>query len=109
MSIITDINLEKQNFHWREGFSYNFPIKRELFSRAAKEIESKQIVSITGLRRTGKSTILKQLIDKLIESGTNRGHILLFSFDESQPKIEDIIKEHEKRLGKEFLKINEKI
>ena len=77
--------IEKYNFHWREGFFYNFPEKRKLFDELVKEIKSKQIISLIGLRRTGKTTILKQLIDHLITSEKiEREHILFYSFDEEE-------------------------
>lgn len=102
--------IEKHNFHWREGFYYNFKKKRKLFNDIAKYIKSKQIISIIGLRRTGKTTILKQLIDYLVKSEkTKREYILFYSFDEEQPKIEEVFSEYEAKLGKEILNIKDKI
>jgi len=102
--------IEKYNFHWREGFFYNFPKKRFLFNDIVKEIESKQIVSLIGLRRTGKTTILKQVIDHLIKSKkVKREYILFYSFDEEQPKIGEIVTEYETKSGKEILNIKDKI
>ncbi len=102
--------IEKYNFHWREGFFYNFPKKRFLFNDIVKEIESKQIISLIGLRRTGKTTVLKQVIDHLIKSKkVKREYILFYSFDEEQPKIEEIVTEYETKSGKELLDIKDKI
>jgi len=102
--------IEKYNFHWREGFFYNFPKKRFLFKDIVEEIESKQIVSLIGLRRTGKTTILKQVIDHLIKSKkVKREYILFYSFDEEQPKIGEIVTEYETKSGKELLGIKDKI
>jgi len=102
--------IEKYNFHWKEGFFYNFPKKRFLFNSIVKEIESKQIISLIGLRRTGKTTILKQVIDHLIKSKkVKREYILFYSFDEEQPKIEEIVTEYETKLGKELLDIKDRI
>ena len=101
--------IEKHNFHWRTGFFYNFPKRRMLFNEVIKELGSKQIVSIIGLRRTGKTTILKQIIDHLIkEEGVKREDILFYSFDEEQPKIEDVIHEYEAKIGKEIIEKREK-
>lgn len=98
------IMIEKHNFHWRRGFSYNFPKKRKLFNTLAGELNSRQVISITGLRRTGKTTLMKQLIDHLIKTRkTKRERILFYSFDEEQPRIEEIFREYEARLGKEIL------
>lgn len=101
--------IEKYNFHWGEGFSYNFPKKRELFHALAREAKTRQIISLIGLRRTGKTTILKQLIDHLIASKTRREHILFYSFDEEQPKIEDIIREYETKLGSRIMEIRNRV
>ena len=102
--------IEKYNFHWQRGFLYNFPKKRDIFNDLFKEIESKQIIALMGLRRTGKTTILKQLIDCLIKlKNVEREHILFFSFDEEQPKIEQIIQEYETKLGKDIFKEKRRI
>ncbi|MCX6742497.1 MAG: ATP-binding protein [Candidatus Pacearchaeota archaeon] len=102
--------IEKHNFHWQEGFFYDFPKKRELLNTLTSEIKTRQIISLTGLRRTGKTTILKQLIDHLIKSEKiKREHVLFYSFDEEQPKIEEIIHEYETKLGEEVSKIKDKI
>lgn len=83
---------------------YNFPKKRKLFDDLAAEIDSRQAVSIIGLRRTGKTTLIKQLIDHLIETGkAKRENILFYSFDEEQPKIESVIHEYETLTGNEIL------
>jgi len=101
--------IEKHNFHWKEGFFYGFPIKRELFVRLAEELNTKQVVSVTGLRRTGKSTLLKQLADRLMSvEKIPRENILFYSFDEEQPKIQEIIKEYQARTGKDISKKIEK-
>ena len=42
----------------------------------------KEIICITGVRRCGKSTILYQLIDHLIENGIDPTNILYFNLDE---------------------------
>lgn len=47
----------------------------------------KQIVSVTGLRRVGKSTLVKQIIAKLLKGGQKRQSVFYFSFD--QPAIEE--------------------
>lgn len=66
------INLAKYYFHWREGFSYGYYVKRELFGELVKYAEVKPAVGVVGLRRTGKTVLLKQLIDYLVESGVKR-------------------------------------
>jgi len=90
------MNIEKHNQHWKEGFSYQFPINRDIFNKLSNNIKNRQIITISGLRRTGKTVLIKQLINLLIKEKVSRTNILYFSFDEEQPKIEDIINEFEK-------------
>ena len=102
--------LEKYNFHWRDGFYYGFSRKRNLFHNLVKDISTKQIISIIGLRRTGKTTLLKQLIDHLIVSEKiKRENIVFFSFDEEQINLGNIIHDYESRRGKEILEIKDGI
>lgn len=59
---------------------------RKLYAKLESElISSRHILAITGLRRVGKSTILKQLVAKLLTSNVPSTRILYFSFD--QPAI----------------------
>ncbi len=90
------MNLEKHNPHWKENFYYQFDTARTILDKLIKNIDNRQIITISGLRRTGKTVLLKQLINFLIKEKTPRENILYYSFDEEQPKIEEIIDEFEK-------------
>lgn len=62
--------------------------KRFLFNEIFNDTAAlKQIVSVTGLRRVGKSTLVKQVIADLLQRGEKRQSILYFSFD--QPAIQE--------------------
>lgn len=57
--------------------------KRTLFPYFYQEVtQTKQITSLTGLRRTGKSTLLKQTIATLLNNHADPQNILYFSFDQ---------------------------
>ncbi|MBM3251141.1 MAG: ATP-binding protein, partial [Candidatus Nealsonbacteria bacterium] len=74
-----------QNFIPREYF---WP-KRRIFQTFFNEIiKLRQIISVTGLRRTGKSTLLKQAIAQMIYESIKSNKILYFSFE--QPTIAEI-------------------
>jgi predicted AAA+ superfamily ATPase len=81
--------LKKWNPWWAYG---NVPKERsgirrqELLGRITGRIKAKEIISITGVRRSGKSTILYQVIDGLISEGINAKNILYFNFDEPMLK-----------------------
>ena len=90
---IMSLNLLKYNRHWEKNFRYSFPKKREIFQELAKSIFKKRIVELTGLRKSGKTTLLFQLINHLLEEeGVDRFHILYFTFDEEKVKIDDLLK-----------------
>ncbi len=59
--------LVEQNRHWR-NIKYDPGIRRTLFDKALSYMKNDFIVSVCGVRRAGKSTLLKQLINHLIES-----------------------------------------
>lgn len=70
------------NKHWRPGFAYNFSQHRALYTDLIAELSTPFIVSVVGLRRLGKTTLLKQIIDHLIKEGTPRERILFYTFDD---------------------------
>ncbi len=74
-----------QNKQWKndESFFEQQKHKRKLFFELVEYISERQIISAVGLRRTGKTIILKQLIQHLIEqNNVNPNNILFLSFDE---------------------------
>lgn len=92
-----EINLLKYNRHWEEGFIYPYPKKREIFNSLVSLLNNRMIVEITGLRRVGKSTLLFQLINYLKSKGINPKNIIYFTFDELQPKIDEIFENYFKQ------------
>lgn len=89
------MDLTVTNRHWKEGFLYPFPEKRQLYDQLAASLKKRFITSVIGLRRTGKTTLLKQLINSLIAEGVPRQSILLYSFDDPtdlQTVIDDYLK-----------------
>ena len=60
--------------------------KRTLFSSFFEDVTTtRQAISLTGLRRVGKSTLLKQIIAKLLSGSVKPKYLLYFSFD--QPTV----------------------
>lgn len=94
------MELERQNPHWEEGYFYKYEKKRFAFSSIKKSAFSGLITLIYGLRRVGKSVLLKQMINEMINGGTKRADILYFSFDEETSDFWDVIKEYEKKIGR---------
>jgi predicted AAA+ superfamily ATPase len=84
----------------------NLP-KRDLFQSLLDDVLNlKQIIALTGLRRVGKSTLLKQIIAHLLKNKIEPKRILYFSFDqpavaESKEALEAIIGYFLKKILKE--------
>jgi len=58
--------LVEQNKHW-QGKLYDEGVQRTIFPKVVSYLENDFIVSICGVRRAGKSFLLKQLINHLIQ------------------------------------------
>ena len=56
-------------------------VKRDLFPKIIKSLDLKMITSIIGLRRTGKSTLMKQVLKYLLKHKTK--NVCYFSFDKA--------------------------
>src|SRR3989338_4034152 len=80
---IKDI-LAPYNPWWESGEVKTEVFKRPIFHKIYKDLLSlKQIISITGPRRVGKTTLLKQVIQALIRDGHAKpSEIIYFSFDD---------------------------
>jgi predicted AAA+ superfamily ATPase len=75
-----------QNKHWNNDSSFfeHQNHTRKLFHELVAYLPNRQIISIVGLRRTGKTILLKQLITHLIEyESVNVHNIFFLSFDEA--------------------------
>ena len=76
--------LTPYNPWWESGEVKTEVFKRPIFHKIYKDLLSlKQIISITGPRRVGKTTLLKQIIQALIQDGHAKpSEIIYFSFDD---------------------------
>ena len=99
------------NTWWETGSVNDIPdYKRSLFHELIKYLDDRQILVIYGLRRTGKTTIMYQLIDYLLKNNINRSNILYFSFDYTNIELKDIMEDYEKYILKKPIKMeNNKI
>lgn len=69
--------LVEQNPHW-SGHIYESGIQRDAFKQLLKYLEVPHVISLVGVRRAGKSTILKQLINYLQEDQKTPAHNIFF-------------------------------
>lgn len=76
---------------------------RDLFSELIKYIKDRQILVVSGLRRTGKTVTLHHLIDFLLKHHPKE-NIFYFSFDLFDKKIETILEEYSEITKVDFRK-----
>jgi len=78
--------LKPYNEHWtkpKSAFDYVPKFHRPVFYTLNNDIKQiPQMLSITGPRRIGKSTLLFQLIQQLIKEGVEPNQIIYYSFDD---------------------------
>ncbi len=79
--------LSNWNF-WKRD--YDVGLYRESYlDKLERFVETEQVVAITGVRRSGKSTLMKQFIKRQIKSSKNRKSFLYVNFEE--PKFVDLL------------------
>ena len=86
---------------WWEDTTANEGVqpREKYLSELRKYLELKQIVVLTGLRRVGKTTLMKLLIEELIKDGVLPKYILYVSLDDyllDSKSIIDVINEFRK-------------
>lgn len=59
-------------------------VERKISSVLAQAIASKEIIIITGVRRCGKSTLMRQIIHKLMRDGIGIANILYINFEDER-------------------------
>src|SRR3989338_2370438 len=77
--------------------------QRKLFGTLQEYLPLRMMVAIVGLRRTGKSTLLYQLIQKLLQEKVNPDHIFYFSFDERVEEVRDLLNMYQQQFLKKDL------
>ncbi|TRZ87807.1 MAG: ATP-binding protein [Methanosarcinales archaeon] len=97
-SLIRDYNT------WWEGTPIIVPeYKRHIYADVQKYMKTKQIIAIVGLRRVGKTSLMKQIIKENIEK--NKENTFYFLFDEllaQNPEVlEDVLDHYLKTIAKE--------
>ncbi|MDY6788779.1 MAG: ATP-binding protein [Candidatus Nanohaloarchaea archaeon] len=97
--------LELFNPWWKEGeISRELApeYRRRMFEELKRLQETDQITLISGLRRVGKTTLMYQLIEDLLDQGTEPTNILYFSFDEKIQDPTEILERYQDRTGTDW-------
>jgi len=77
---------------------------RQEYEQLINSIDIKEITIITGVRRSGKSTIMYYMISNLLKKGISEKQILFVNFDDkklSQDSLDEIYQEYRKNLNPE--------
>jgi len=74
--------LSEQNLHWF-GRKLETGTRRELLDRIMAEMTVDHIIAVSGLRRCGKSFLMKQIIRELIDQGITAGNILFINLEQA--------------------------
>ena len=94
--ILNEIN--RQNSHWDSAGEHFFTknkYKRKLYFELLEYLDTELILSVVGLRRTGKTVLLKQLAEHIIkEKNVNPKNVFFLSFDEAIPCSPDDLAEY---------------
>jgi predicted AAA+ superfamily ATPase len=104
-------DIERFNEWWFTGKirkELALPFKRYAFSKILENLKERQVLIITGLRRVGKTTLLYQTIEKLLEI-EEPNKILYFSFEESSANIKEVLDFYEKYILKKVFEESGKV
>ncbi len=99
--------LEEFNHWWGNGMvdtDLALPFKRDQYYEIEECLDKRFIAAIVGLRRVGKTTIMYQLIQKLINRNISDENILFFSFDEASVRLSEVIETYKDIQEKDFRK-----
>ena len=85
--------LKERNYWWDEQRIYDEDvgfIRGEYRPKLINELRYDRILALSGMRRTGKTTLLYQLMRYLLGSNTKTKHIVYIKVDELLDKFEDL-------------------
>jgi len=81
--------LVEWNPWWTEDFSIDY-VPRDVEKKVSKWLERKEIIPITGCRRSGKTTLMYLTIDKLLDE-TDKENILFIKCDDERVEDQNLI------------------
>ncbi|MGA2916591.1 MAG: ATP-binding protein [Sedimentisphaerales bacterium] len=94
--------LREFNPWWKGAFEVEFK-DRNIYGKIQKFLPLPQMVALTGLRRTGKTTLMLKIADDAIKKGYGPLDVIYFSFDEfPEIEIREIIEQYEEITGNTF-------
>ncbi len=92
--------LVELNPWWKGEFHVEYK-DREIHREIQRVLPLRPMVALTGLRRTGKTTLLLKAAEDAVRQGTNPLDVVYFSFDEFRTwEIRDIVRASEELTGR---------
>ena len=92
--------LYQYNPWWSNEFEVeDLIVRTNYFNKLKRNVDNKSIIFLTGLRRVGKTTLMKLLIKELIDSGIDTKNIFYISLDDYvliDKPLRDILTEYRK-------------
>ncbi len=82
---------------WDAGYSFQIQKRDRYLKKIFQHMESRDIILLTGLRRVGKTSIMKLVLGELISQGVDKTRILFVSLDDflfNEKSIIDIVAEY---------------
>ena len=67
---------------WDEGYVFEIKRREKYLKKIFENMNSRDIILLAGLRRVGKSSIMKLVINELIKKGVDKTRILFVSLDD---------------------------
>jgi len=102
--MVISINEELRDFNpwWTEKFELKAK-DREIYKKIKKFLHMPQIIAFTGLRRVGKTTLMKKIVIDYLKDGFEAKNIVYFSFDEFRNiSLREILKAYEELFSREI-------
>ena len=94
--------LTDRNPWWKGKFVAEYK-DREIYDKVKKFIPLPQIISFTGLRRVGKTTLMYKIVEDAIKDGMDPGNIVYFPFDEfSKTEVRRVLNAYEELVEKDL-------
>ncbi|MFH1510443.1 MAG: ATP-binding protein [Candidatus Woesearchaeota archaeon] len=97
--------LEEFNHWWIKGRvdpDLALQFKRDIYKEIEKHLRKRFIISLVGLRRIGKTTIIYQVIEHLLRENTPPVNILFFSFDDISAGLSEVLETYKEIQNKDF-------
>ncbi len=96
--------LDALNPWWSEGSVPRglLGVQRDPVGALPQMLEAEEVLTLIGVRRSGKSTILRQLVQRLLDQGTSPENIVLVDFEDpraSGASVRDVLSGHRRLKG----------